>query len=185
MRRWAWVVAALTFAAPAAAEDERGGGFDLVLEGGVLAGARSEPTTYTPIAQIDVLGRARVAKHVALTGGLSALPVPQVFALGAIGRVEWLPLSDEPLMFSAFVGSRLLVLQPVCVVSELSTCATALGEAGGILGEVGLAFRTARRSGYRFGLVISAVAGAVAPYDDVQSLRAIYVGGIAGLSVTF
>jgi hypothetical protein len=186
MRGTALVGLAIVLASAGAwAEDERGGAFDLVLEGGALGGARGAPSSFTPIAQADVLGRARVAKHLALTGGLSALPVPQVFALGAIGRLEWLPLDAEPLMFSAFVGSRLLVVQPICVVTTTSTCATDLGEGGGVLGEIGVAFRTARLSGYRAGVSLSAVAGVVAPYDDVQSLRALYVGGIAGLAVTF
>ncbi len=179
------VFVALLVPVSAFGEDERGGGFDLLLEGGALAGVHGAPLSFAPVAQVDLLGRARVAKHLALTGGISALPVPDVFSLGAIGRLEWLPLDDEPLVFSVFAGTRLLVLQPFCVVTTTSTCSTEFGEAGGLLGEVGVALRTTRLSGYRFGLTLSAVAGVVAPYDDAQSLRAFYVGGIAGLGVTF
>jgi len=188
VRARGWVAAALVFATVSARADDRGGFFDLVAEGGALAGTRGEGLT--PIAQIDVLGRARVARHLALTGGITTLPVPEIFAIGALGRIEWLPFDfdGDPMTFGAFAGSRLLVVQSLeCVAFAASTCSTTgLLASGGILGELGVELRTPRDAGYRFSFALSAVAGVVAPYGEAdESLRAVYVGGIAGLGVTF
>ncbi len=171
---------AVVLCAGVANADDRGGAFDILLEGGALANAPQPSASVAPIAHIVGLGRARPGAHIALTGGLSALPVPEVFALGALGRIEWLPLSEDPSLLSIFAGTRLMILQPICT-TQSTTCA----EATGIFGEIGFGLRTRRLSGYRIGLEVSALAGSLAPYGDDHSLHDFDYGGVAGLAVTF
>lgn len=176
----AFITLAVLACASVASADDRGGAFDVLLEGGALANAPQPTASIAPIAHIVGIGRARPGVHIALTGGLSALPVPQIFALGALGRVEWLPLSEDPSIFSIFAGTRLMILQPICT-TQSTTC----GEATGIFGEIGFGLRTRRTSGYRIGLEVSALAGSLAPYGDDHSLHDFYYGGVAGVAVTF
>ena len=175
----------LLVAQPAGADD-RGGNLDVVVEGGALsATTQGSLLGVAPVAQVAGLGRALLTKHIAVAGGLSTLPAPEVFALGAIGRFEWLPLASDPLAFEVFAGSRLLIVQPMLCSGPTITCSWPPIEAAGILGEVGAEVRTCRMSGYRFGIVLSALAGPMSPYGQDHSLRDLYVGGIAGLATTF
>lgn len=180
------VVIALVLVASTSAADDRGGDFDILLEGGPLVSATDPVAGIAPVAHVVAMGRARVASHVAITAGLSALPVPDVFALGALGRIEWRPLSGDPNMLSIFAGTRLMILQPIwCAAQNGFVCSAPLVEASGIFGEIGIGLRAHRSSGYRIGVELSALAGSLAPYGDDHGLHDFYFGGIAGLAITF
>jgi hypothetical protein len=180
-------LAALLFTVPSSADD-RGGDFDVVLEGGALFSPTSSIMTgsrfaIAPVGQVVGLARFRFHRHFAFAGGLSALPVPQVTAFGALGRLEWLPLStSDPLMFEVFTGLRALVVQPItCAPAMGSTCS--IIEGGGGLAEIGLEVRSPRFSGYRLGFALSGEVGSLTTYSSV--LFTLFAGATAGVVVTF
>ena len=184
------MIAFLCVPIAARAADERGGNFDIVLEGGVLVGSKSSASDVhiAPLAQVTGMGRYRVAEHLALAGGLSLLPAPNFVTFGLVGHLEWLPLHSEPLSLAIVLGSRLMIVQPLmCLDQSMPSppCGPQFSSAGGIVGEIGIAVRSDRLGGYRLGASLSALAGPMTPYGEELTLRDLYVGGLAGLIVTF
>jgi hypothetical protein len=186
-----WPLVGLLLVGNAAHADDRGGALDVILEGGALAdpGPSHGVVGVAPIAQLVAVGRWRVGPRIALSAGLTGLPVPEVFALGALGRVELLPVTSDPLVFAIILGVRGLAVQSVgCVVVGLAVgepCNPPLAEAGGALGELGVSLRTARHGGYRIGATLSALAGFLVPYGSTSVPAGPYLGGSLGIVVTF
>ncbi len=85
------ILAGLWLLAPggARAGDERGGNFDIVLEGGALVGATTSSTAHlAPVGQITGLGRFRAANH------LASLPASRCCRLQTSSPLVWLAISS-------------------------------------------------------------------------------------------
>jgi hypothetical protein len=155
------VAASIALAEPSARAEDRGGGFEVFVEGGGLVAANAvAPQGAVPIAQVVAMARLRYRQRLAFAAGLSTCPCQQLTALGVLGHIEWLPLTSNEYSFIAFVGTRVLVVQPLTTLNPTSDVTFATG--GGIVGEIGVELRTHWLGGYRLGANISALAGPIA-----------------------
>ena len=157
----------------------------IALEGGAtVLPPRDGRLLVDPVVDLAAVYLVSLSPRVALGAGVSVLPLRNFVHLGFPVRVEWSPVLDwSPL---GVPGSLTVVVRGGVRVSPLTTvawcpedssasCTQVLG--AGALGELGVAFRSARgafdptQRKLRFELAFSALGGPVASYTTVDGSR--------------
>jgi hypothetical protein len=153
-----------------------------------------------PVLGLTALYLVPLSTRLALGAGISVLPLRDIVDLGFPARVEWTPVLDwSPL---GVRGSLTVVVRGGVRVSPLATvawcpddsaapCERVLGAA--VLGEFGLAFRSARgafdptQRKLRFELAFSGLGGPVMSYASVEGSRprGASVGGLLSMGVAY